>query len=168
MDTYVVLGAGVIGLSTALELQAKYPSSRVLVIAKHLPGDRHKTYTSPWAGAHWMSYATDNGVEEERDKVTFRRFAQIARDLGTVAGISPTTQRVFYNQRPEESGVFSTGTGKIWYDRIVPGGIQYLSKDELPDGACFGFDFSTFIIDTQRYLPWYVSIRQWSYWGLSH
>jgi hypothetical protein len=47
-------------------------------------------------------------------------------------------------------------TGKIWYDDLV-GGITPLDQKELPEGAVFGFEIkSTFRIDTQVYLQWYV------------
>lgn len=42
------LNEGVIGLSTALNIQEKGHS--VTIIGKHLPGDeKHIEYTSPWA-----------------------------------------------------------------------------------------------------------------------
>lgn len=44
----VVLGAGVIGLSVALELQSA--GLKVAVVAKDLPGDINAVdYASPWA-----------------------------------------------------------------------------------------------------------------------
>lgn len=52
---YVILGAGVVGLTTALELKDRYPESEVVIVAKFVPGDRSIEYTSPWAGANWMS-----------------------------------------------------------------------------------------------------------------
>lgn len=52
---YVVLGAGVIGLTTALELKDRYPESKVIVVAKFMPGEKSIEYASPWAGANWMS-----------------------------------------------------------------------------------------------------------------
>jgi D-amino-acid oxidase len=37
---FIILGAGVIGLTTALELSSRYPSSKITILAKHVPGDR--------------------------------------------------------------------------------------------------------------------------------
>lgn len=42
----VVVGAGVIGLTCALHLVNK--GHKVLVVAKHFPGDLNIEYTSPW------------------------------------------------------------------------------------------------------------------------
>ncbi|KAK7734224.1 D-amino acid oxidase [Cytospora paraplurivora] len=49
MPNIVVVGAGVIGLTTAL-LLAKEEGNEVTVVAKHMPGDYDIQYTSPWAG----------------------------------------------------------------------------------------------------------------------
>jgi len=53
MPTIVVLGAGVSGLTCALEL-AKRNGNTVTVVAKHMPGDYDIEYTSPFAGANSM------------------------------------------------------------------------------------------------------------------
>ncbi|EXJ84625.1 hypothetical protein A1O3_05295 [Capronia epimyces CBS 606.96] len=46
----LVLGAGVIGLQTAISLlEVGY---RVTILAEHLPGDDSVEYTSPWTGPH--------------------------------------------------------------------------------------------------------------------
>jgi thioredoxin reductase len=49
MDTVIVIGAGVTGLTTALMLKRMgYPN--VIVVAKYIPGDMCVEYTSPYAG----------------------------------------------------------------------------------------------------------------------
>jgi D-amino-acid oxidase len=52
---YTVIGAGVVGLTTALEIARR--GHYVRVVAEHMPGEFHPDYTSPWAGAHWRSMA---------------------------------------------------------------------------------------------------------------
>ncbi|QRW10503.1 FAD-dependent oxidoreductase [Ceratobasidium sp. AG-Ba] len=55
MANIVVLGAGVVGLSTALRLQES--GYAVTIIAEHFPGDKKTIeYTSPWAGAHHRTF----------------------------------------------------------------------------------------------------------------
>jgi D-amino-acid oxidase len=73
----VVLGAGVIGLTSSLVLAHAYPSATITVVAKHFPGDRSIEYASPWAGANWSSMANDNGVLERYDEITFKRFGEL-------------------------------------------------------------------------------------------
>ncbi|KAG9595462.1 putative D-amino acid oxidase, partial [Aureobasidium melanogenum] len=78
-SNYIILGAGVIGLTTALELRSRFPHSTITIIARFLPGDRDATYTSPWAGANWLSVATDNGRQESWDRITYLKFQQLAK-----------------------------------------------------------------------------------------
>jgi D-amino-acid oxidase len=58
-----------------------------------------------------------------------------------------------------ETGVLTEETGKVWYDSLV-GGLRPLSKEEMKgrgEEAVFGFEFpSTFRINTQVYLQWFV------------
>ncbi|OAG00844.1 D-amino-acid oxidase-like protein [Paraphaeosphaeria sporulosa] len=154
-NEFVVLGAGVIGLSSALALREAYPSSAITVVAKHFPGDRSIDYTSPWAGANWSSMATDNGPLEGYDRVTFNRFAKMVDEgLGDVVGVGRMGLRAVFDAEIEQVNVLSQGTGKIWYEELV-GGMRFLEERELPQGAVFGLDFkSTFRLNTQVYLNW--------------
>ncbi|KAG9590657.1 putative D-amino acid oxidase, partial [Aureobasidium melanogenum] len=149
---YIILGAGVIGLTTALELRSRYPDSTITIIARFLPGDRDATYTSPWAGANWLSVATDNGRQESWDRITYLKFQHLAKRFAEV-GVYDMPITAIYDSVIEEAGVLSQGTNKIWYEELV-GGVRMLERDELPQGAKFGCDLKTFVVDTQVYLPW--------------
>jgi D-amino-acid oxidase len=61
--------------------------------------------------------------------------------------------RFHYEQPLEEVGIITPSTGKLWFEDLV-GGLKPIEKDELPDGAAFGFEMATFVLDVQRYLPW--------------
>ncbi|KAH8723211.1 hypothetical protein GQ44DRAFT_828411 [Phaeosphaeriaceae sp. PMI808] len=161
-----VLGAGVIGLTSALVLAHSYPSSIITVVAKHFPGDRTIEYTSPWAGANWSSMANDNGPLEKYDEATFKRFGQLVdaesvwgckavkKGEGNEIGVGRMGMWAVFDAPIEETGILSTGTGKVWYDQLV-GGLRDLSKEELPKDAVFGVEFpSTFRINTAVYLYW--------------
>jgi len=178
-----VLGAGVVGLTSAIALAHTYPSATIIVVAKHFPGDRSIEYTSPWAGANWSSMANDNGPLEKYDEVTFKKFGQlidgesvygckaVRPGEGNDVGLGRMGEYCDLDLWPdiltregmwgifdtpiEEAGILSTGTGKVWYDQLV-GGLRQLSKDELPDDATFGIEFPTsFRINTAVYLQWY-------------
>jgi D-amino-acid oxidase len=152
--SYIILGAGVIGLTTALELHSRHPHSHITIIAKYLPGDHHETYTSPWAGANWLSVATDNGPQESWDRVTYLKFKDlVAGKRSTEVGIYKMPITAIYDSEIQEAGVLSQGTGKIWYESLV-GGVRMLEGKELPQGARFGCELDTFVVDTQVYLPW--------------
>lgn len=49
----VILGAGVLGLTTALELVRK-GYTNVAVVSNHFPRDKHSDYTSIWAGVDFV------------------------------------------------------------------------------------------------------------------
>ncbi|KAI4731199.1 putative D-amino acid oxidase [Aureobasidium sp. EXF-10728] len=153
-SSYIILGAGVIGLTTALELRSRHPTSTITIIAKHLPGDQHPTYTSPWAGANWLSVATDNGPQESRDAVTYAKFKELSTgERRKEVGIYAMPITAIYDSEIAGAGVLSPATGKIWYEGLV-GGVRMLGAAELPEGARFGCDLNTFVVDTQVYLPW--------------
>ncbi|KAM0268529.1 hypothetical protein ACHAQH_009968 [Verticillium albo-atrum] len=153
MPHFVVLGAGVIGLSTALTLRARHPSSRITIIAEYFPGDYHIDYCSPWAGGNWCSAATDDGLLESFDRLTYERFAAIARDAPE-AGIQRSPLRMIFDQKIEDAGILSKGTGRLWYDELV-GGVVPIGEAELPERAAFGLDVpETFVLNTQIYLQW--------------
>lgn len=63
----VILGAGVIGLTTAVRLlEAPLNTHPVHIIADHLPADAlNPRYASTIAGAHHLSFA-DDGDERQR------------------------------------------------------------------------------------------------------
>jgi D-amino-acid oxidase len=163
----VILGAGVIGLTSSLVLAHAYPSATITVVAKHFPGDRSIEFASPWAGANWSSMANDNGVLERYDEVTFKRFEELmdgkpvhgCRALrggeGNEIGLGRQEMWAVLDAPIEETNLVTPATGKIWYDELV-GGLRNLSEEELPKGAVFGLEFpTTFRINTQVYLQWY-------------
>lgn len=82
-DLVIVIGAGVIGLSTACQLQTE--GYQVLIVSELNP---HTTksikYTSCWAGAHHVSVATNassssrHGISQhELDMETFKKMQEM-------------------------------------------------------------------------------------------
>lgn len=63
-----VIGAGVIGLTTALLLQQR--GYEVTVVAHHFPGDKDILYTSPVAGARWRTLAPNSDLRLQRKLAT--------------------------------------------------------------------------------------------------
>lgn len=155
----VVLGGGVIGLTVALTVRERFPTARITIIAEYFPGDYHVDYCSPWAGGNWCSSANDNGLLESFDRVTFHRFQEIAKKVPE-AGIKPSPLRMIFDQKIEAAEILSKGKDKVWYDDLV-GGLVGVGEDDLPADAVFGLDApSTFVINTQIYLQWYVIERK--------
>ena len=148
---FIILGAGVIGLTTALELSSQHPTSSITILATHLPGDRHINYTSPWAGANWLSGATDNGRQESWDETTYRKFEKLANEVKE-SGVQRMNIQAFYDSRLEEAGILSQGTRKVWYEDLTR--LRWLAKEELREGCVFGYECETFVVNVQIYLPW--------------
>lgn len=68
-----VIGAGVIGLSTAVWLLAR-GYKNVVLIATDFPGDPPTIeYTSPWAGARWQSSAAKDNLTGQRKSLSERK-----------------------------------------------------------------------------------------------
>ena len=69
----VVIGCGVIGLTTAIRLIESGEHSQVHILAKHLPLDPlDPEYASSAAGAHHLSFAADGDLRQRRlDARTF-------------------------------------------------------------------------------------------------
>lgn len=142
----VVLGAGVAGLTTAFEARQQFPSAKITVVAKYLPGYTSPTeYVSPWAGANWHSFEKERNQYAEYDAVSFKKFLQIAVQTPE-SGVKTTPMRVVYNDDEVRNK-------PLWYGEVV-GGIKEAPKDELPVGAVMGLDMQSFMINTVAYLTW--------------
>ncbi|KAF7999814.1 hypothetical protein HF325_005663 [Metschnikowia pulcherrima] len=77
----VVVGAGVIGLTAALKLKQSNNLLDVTVVATFLFGDNDISYTSPYAGANWQSFASPNEkFLQEIDIEAYREFGNLADD----------------------------------------------------------------------------------------
>jgi D-amino-acid oxidase len=46
-QSFLITGAGVIGLTTAIELRVRYPSVQVIIVANYLPGDSAQNTPQP-------------------------------------------------------------------------------------------------------------------------
>ncbi|QPG94242.1 hypothetical protein C2857_005462 [Epichloe festucae Fl1] len=160
----IIIGAGVIGLSTAVRLQEKFQDDckstlqpLILLVAKEWPAAipgaplRHSAdYASMWAGAHVRPIpATTPQLRQEAKwlKATVAEFdrqvaAEPACGVTRAAGIE-------YLEAPDEgylkqdASAFAAETGLSGYERYEPA--------ELPDGVALGFEYDTFCINAPVY-----------------
>ncbi|KAH7098323.1 D-amino-acid oxidase [Auriculariales sp. MPI-PUGE-AT-0066] len=146
----VVLGAGVVGLSTGLKAQEA--GHTVIIVAGDLPGDPKSThYTSPWAGAHHVSHAMPNdSLQTECDVATFHEFWKMSAPESDAQGCFMRLQQTefynFKNSRPAPLEVL----------QCLPE-FRYLDEQELIPQAQDGMTFKTVTIDTAAYLPFLLS-----------
>lgn len=149
MVEVVIVGAGVIGLSSALAL-VETSNVKVIIVAEHTPESMPYSaeYTSPWAGAHFRPYPSTEAhqlKEYPLARATYKRFMKMARE------------------NPESSIRFVDGVEYLeaknpWYEELREGfkeGLEefrVIPKKELPSGFALGFSYKTFVLDAPHYL----------------
>ncbi|EIE82123.1 hypothetical protein RO3G_06828 [Rhizopus delemar RA 99-880] len=151
----IVIGAGVIGITTALLLKQKGYED-VKIIAKHVPGNMDIQYTSPYAGAHWRTMAPNNDLMLQKlDAISYRQFLKIAENSNLLdTGIMVVPSYDYYQ-------TLSPDHTDPWFKNIVKDYVfnskkfNFLNeKDELPEGAKIGHYYTTGIKRSWEKLSW--------------
>ncbi|KAL9114822.1 MAG: hypothetical protein Q9187_007395, partial [Circinaria calcarea] len=154
----VVVGAGVAGLTTALEL-SKNPRYSITVAAEFMPGDYDIGYASPWAGANYLPVSNKGTQAAEWDKDTWPELEKLAKHHPE-AGVH-FQNTVLYNRQKDLDSVTGDWFAEIlkpdpWFKDTLPD-FKSLSKDEVLSGYDFGMTFTSVCINTAIYLPWLTS-----------
>ncbi|KAG2216213.1 hypothetical protein INT45_002158 [Circinella minor] len=140
-----VIGAGIVGLSTALALQEK--GYRVVIVAKWLPGDTHIEYTSPWAGAHWRTMAPNsNKLLQDFDAATYHKFFELSKTHPQETGIMAIPATDFYDKLVPD-------TQTPWFQTLVKD-FKFVPESELPPGAKIGHRYTTVVVNAPHYIQW--------------
>lgn len=151
----VVVGAGVLGLSTALVL-SKHKFLNVTVVAKHMPGDYDIEYASPWAGANFFPVGKPGSSLQRFERATWPELDRLCREAPE-AGIHHQVTKIY--GRKKDAG---TATGQwfeeltkedAWFKTLLPN-FRVLPKTELPSDCDTGTEFTSVCINTAVYLPW--------------
>ncbi len=124
----------------------------VTIIARHLPGDLDLYYTSPWAGANWMSFALKDEYRlQHYDAVSYPELMRLAREE-PASGICIQTQDYWVHKDDN-----TVERELPWYKDLVED-FEILPKEELQDdGILFGYRFKTVVISTSIYLNFLLS-----------
>ncbi|KID92788.1 FAD dependent oxidoreductase superfamily [Metarhizium guizhouense ARSEF 977] len=163
VPTIIIIGAGVIGLSTAVNLQQTLKETmgpdlpQILLVAREWPGSipgaphQHSVdYASMWAGAHVRPIpATTSQLQEEAKwlKRTVAEFDRLAAEE-PASGVTRTLG-VEYLEAPDQAyqqqdaASFKKETG-------LPGFRKH-AKSELPEGVALGYEYETFCINSPVY-----------------
>lgn len=156
MASIVVIGAGVSGLTSALELKKANPDYDITIVAKHLPGDYDVNYVSPFAGANWFSFAsTTDKVLQDFDKPSYRRFLDLAEN-DPRAGIWIKTCYSYFTDDYLKGINYDTDKAIPWFKDFVDD-FAILGKHQLPEDTKFGFLFKGVIISVPIYLNFLLS-----------
>ncbi|KAJ9113132.1 hypothetical protein QFC20_002022 [Naganishia adeliensis] len=139
----VIIGAGVIGLTTAL-VALEGGKYQVTIVARDFPGDKKSVgYTSPWAGA--------------MDMETLPRFLAMSQDTsskwdGCFLPINQTEYFVEEKTAEEECLTEMPNSEDTNEPLVGDSQFRYLPKSDLPPDIKQGCTFDTVTIDTSIYL----------------
>ncbi|KAI0765264.1 D-amino-acid oxidase [Fomes fomentarius] len=143
----VVIGAGVVGLTTAVKIQEK-GGYKVTIIAETFPTDPKTTkYTSLWAGAHHVSHAAQDIKQMAIDRETF----DVMWELSALGG---DAEHCFMRVPQTDYLLDGLDEGLDWmpdFKKLEPSALS------LVPGALEGTSFTTVNIDTPIYLPYLLA-----------
>ncbi|KAJ7218306.1 D-amino-acid oxidase [Mycena rebaudengoi] len=143
----VVLGAGVVGLTTALRIQEK-GGYQVTIVAEVLPSDpKSIKYTSHWAGAHHTSTAEPGSRQQKMDQETFRTMWELS---------APGSSAEDCFLRIHEEEYFAEPTAAPECLKWMPE-FKVLPSNALPPDVGEGISFNTLTIDSPVYLNYLLS-----------
>ncbi|KAK0659686.1 D-amino-acid oxidase [Lasiodiplodia hormozganensis] len=154
----VVIGAGVIGLQTAITLLEA--GAAVTIIAKHVPGDKAKDYTSPWAGAQWRTHATAEDKEiQQWDIESYNIWLDMVEKEKSQASFATKSglekfHSIFYWTAPDTE--IASGPRSAWWAPYMRN-FRELPASELPPGVHAGATYDAVTIDTGVYLPFLLT-----------
>ncbi|OQV01208.1 hypothetical protein CLAIMM_06602 [Cladophialophora immunda] len=152
---FLVIGAGITGLSTATLLQRHFSTAQITIVAAETPTTPSPSvdYASMWAGAHYRPIhplSTDQLKEEFRMGVRTREIMKgIARDFPD-SGVEVMPGVEYLENPPQEILKIRTGdeyAGPNDEFRVLP-------QDELPDGAKWGCEYQSYCVNISRYCRW--------------
>ncbi|KAI1498192.1 FAD dependent oxidoreductase [Biscogniauxia marginata] len=155
MPHIVVLGAGVIGLSAALRIQAE--GHAVTIVARDFPSGFETidaraqiNFTSPWGGAHNRMVPPSNAVEAREHGMSLTTFAH----MRTVATANPEAGITFmkgieYLEAP--GTVYSALTAETARRDLGMEGFRLLRGEELPEGVTWGCEYDTWCVNPMVY-----------------
>ncbi|KAJ2955166.1 hypothetical protein NQZ79_g8795 [Umbelopsis isabellina] len=168
----VVIGAGVIGLTTALLLQRK--GYRVTIVAKYVPGDMNIEYTSPYSvqaltGEQclpmiiWIFKASITSIKTtivnwlsetfhvENDATAYRIFWNIAERLpSSETGVMIIPALDCFGERNDE-------IANPWWKSVVKD-FRFAESHELYPGTVIGHYYKTVAINTPQYMTWLLKL----------
>ncbi|ODV80642.1 d-amino acid oxidase [Suhomyces tanzawaensis NRRL Y-17324] len=154
MSEIVVVGAGVLGLSTALVL-SELRGVHLTVVAQHgphdpalnLPMSNHSAYTSPWAGAHYRPAPSRDDAEYDMAMITRLTLAQFQQ----WAHSHPESSIQFVDgiEYFESPDAITRGLGRGYTEQI-----RHFRTIEhnLPPGVVFGTRYDTWVLNPPVFL----------------
>lgn len=151
----LVVGAGVVGLTCALKISDSLKDKcEIEVIAKDLPGDNSLFYTSPKAGAHWIS-TNDKTWAKAWHLETYQKLKELSKIPESF--IKPFT---LYMGEIVPAGKQVPEYVEPWFKDKVDD-FEFVDQDQkkFPDVYNI-YKFTSFTISTSFYLNYLVAELQ--------
>ncbi|KAG7666016.1 uncharacterized protein J8A68_000446 [[Candida] subhashii] len=150
----VIVGAGVLGLSTALVICENLTIPHELtIIGEYGPHDpsmnaglsNYARYTSPWAGAHFRPFPSKNSqeyAEMKLTRLTLSKFKSLS--YGCPESSIKFVEGVEYLENPDE---FYKTAGKGYSEEID----NFTRLEDVKEGY-IGFKYDTWVLNAPMYL----------------
>ncbi|KAJ5803122.1 D-amino-acid oxidase [Penicillium pulvis] len=149
-ETIVIIGAGVIGLSTALCIQQSLsPVQSVLLVARDFPSDTSVNYASPWAGAHYRPVPGSSPQalrEAGQAQRTYEFMKRVAADEPG-AGVK-FIEGVEHLEAPPNEYLDAQSVLNV-YEHLD--GFRHLTSDEMPKSVKWGVQYTSYVINSPVY-----------------
>lgn len=103
-EQIVILGSGIIGLYTALQLARKGKACNIIIMAEYMPGDQSmRDFASPWAAANFSCASDDTPTACRHDKLTFQNLDWLANKFPGVIEKLPVREYFAPGEEPTEA-----------------------------------------------------------------
>ncbi|ORY83022.1 FAD dependent oxidoreductase [Protomyces lactucae-debilis] len=171
-----ILGAGVLGLSSALQLADK--GHKITIFAHKFPQSFSIDYTSDWAGANWRSVCSNDDLAMQRfEGDTLKHFLEMAKTHPQLVR-KCMSYDIFDPREPDDNDArmirkADVGNGELpWFATLCNNfkvlkpleDGQAVPTDEreiLPEGAAFGIAFETVTLNAPAYVQYLLGeLRQ--------
>ncbi|KAH1693799.1 hypothetical protein KXW42_008060 [Aspergillus fumigatus] len=149
-ETIVVIGAGVIGLTTALHIQQHlHPSQSILIVARDFPNTTSLNYASPWAGAHYRPVPGSSpqaARENSQARRTYQYFKHLAAEDPS-SGVQMLDGEEHLESPPPE--YLHEANIQNAYAHLD--GFRRLTADEIPPEVQWGVRYHTYVVNSPVY-----------------
>ncbi|KAJ5178213.1 D-amino-acid oxidase [Penicillium coprophilum] len=149
-ETIVVIGAGVIGLTTALCIQQNLtPAQSILLVARDFPSETSVNYASPWAGAHYRPVpgSSPQAIKEADQARRTYDFLKRTAAAEPGAGIQ-FVEGVEHLEAPPPEYLDQQSVRNV-YSHLDE--FQTLGKEDVPAGVVWGVKYGTYVINSPVY-----------------
>ncbi|KAL1971301.1 hypothetical protein VTN77DRAFT_253 [Rasamsonia byssochlamydoides] len=151
-ETIVVIGAGVLGLSTALTIQQHLKRSQsILIVARDFPNTTSINYASPWAGAHYRP-TPGKSPQVIREAKWARRAYEVFQKIAAEepgAGVE-FMEGIEYFENPPQEYLDAIRDPESAYAHLSDS-LRELSPSELPEGVKWGIRYWAYSINSPVY-----------------